>query len=213
MVYALAAVGAVIVVFMMLRRSDPRVATLKSLPRYGTSDAAALQSAIDAHGPTPLVSSSGHARALMPIEPPRSADYFREQIAPGGRSLRSPAARFRRARVKPVKPKPANARRARPGFAPPQTVLVPAVRCRICNRPLTNAESRRRGVGPDCYRTYGSRIVHAPNPAFAVWSDRKALLEAQQAAWQVLLDEMFRQLMARFEIEMQNWSMTGRTAV
>jgi hypothetical protein len=54
--------------------------------------------------------------------------------------------------------------------------------------------------------------VHAPNPAFADWSNRKALLEAQQAAWQALLDEMFRHLMQRFEEEMQNWNKTSPAA-
>jgi hypothetical protein len=38
------------------------------------------------------------------------------------------------------------------------------------------------------------------------------LLEARQAIWQALLDEMFKQLMQRFEEEMQNWSAASHTA-
>lgn len=91
-------------------------------------------------------------------------------------------------------------------------ILVQASRCRICGRPLTNSDSRRRGVGPDCYRTYGARVVHLANPAFAEWSDRKTLMEAQQATWQSLLDELYKQLMQRFETEMRNWSEAGRGA-
>ena len=211
-VYAFAAIALALIVFLLMRRNDPRVATLKSLPKYGSPEAATLHQAVAAHGPARLLLQTDGTFNLLDLEPPRTADDFREQIAPEGRSLTSPAARWRRARVKPVRPKPTSAPRARPGFAPPQMLLVPAVRCRICNRPLTNAESRRRGVGPDCYRTYGARVVHAPNPAFADWSNRKALLEAQQAAWQALLDEIFRQLMQRFEEEMKNWSETSPVA-
>lgn len=206
------ALAVALIVFLLVRRNDPRSATLKFLPKYGTPEAASLQQAVAAHGPARLLSQTDGTFNLVNLEPARTADDFREQIAPEGRSLSSPAARWRRARVKPVRPKPMSAPRAWPGLAPSQMVLVPAVRCRICNRPLTNSESRRRGVGPDCYRTYGSRVVHAPNPAFADWSNRKALLEAQQAAWQALLDEMFTHLMQRFEEEMKNWSDTSSVA-
>jgi hypothetical protein len=126
MVYAVCAVvfALVTIAFLVARRRDPRVATLKSLPKYGTPEASSLQQAIAAHGPTRLLSPADSSFNLVEIEPARSSEYFREQITAGGRSPSSPAARRRRARIKPVKPKPATAPKARPGFAPPRTVLV-----------------------------------------------------------------------------------------
>lgn len=211
MVYALGIVLIAIICFLLVRRSDPRVATINSLPTYGTAEAAGLQEAICRKGAAQLVAPADSASPFLKIEPARSKEYFRERMSTGKRPLGPPAA-LRRARNKPVKPKPFSAPRARAGSAPPQTLLVPASRCRICGRPLTNADSRRRGVGPDCYKSHGPRVVHAANPAFAEWSIRKETLDAQQAAWQSLLDELFKQLMERFETEMENWSEASRTA-
>jgi hypothetical protein len=64
--------------------------------------------------------------------------------------------------------------RPRPGFAPPRTILVLASHCRICARQLTQLESQRRGVGPDCYRNYGDRVVFAANPALTESSCSRA---------------------------------------
>jgi len=212
MVYAVGALALAIIAVLLLSRRDSRVATIKSLPVYGTPEATGLQMALANQGPARLMAIGEDTTSWMTVEPARSEAYFRERIVRGGRSPSSPAARWRRSRTKPVTPKPLNAPRTRPGFAPPQTVLVQASRCRICGRPLTNSESRRRGVGPDCYRKYGARVVHAPNPAFAEWSDRKNVMEAQRAAWQSLLDELYRHLMQRFETEMRNWDEAGRSA-
>lgn len=210
MYYALAAVALAVVVFLLLRRRDSRIATIRSLPKYGTPDAAELQDAIARQGPARLLSGAGTAPSLIDIEPPRSEAYFRERLAKGGRPSTSPVARWHRARSKPVRPKPLPAPRPRPGPAPPPTILVHASRCRICGRPLTNLESRRRGLGPDCYRNYGARLVHASNPAFGEWSERKRSMEAQEALWQSLLDEMYELLMARFESEMLNWNSAAK---
>lgn len=213
MVYVVAAVALAIVLALLMRRRDPRVATIRSLPVYGTPEATALQSAVANQGPARLVTTGEEASSWMAIEPARSPAHFRDQMSRGGGRPSSPAARWRHSRTKPVRPKSLTAPRTRPGFAPPQMLLVLADRCRICRRPLTNTESRRRGVGPDCYRNYGARVVHAANPDFAVWSDRKNLMEAQRAAWQALLDELYRHLMERFETEMRNWDEAGhRTA-
>lgn len=212
MEYALGAVALAFLLYLILRRRDSRVVTIKALPKYGTAEAAELQDAITRQGPTRLVSPIGQTPTVVSIEPPRSEADFRNRIHGDGRTSSTPVVRLRRARVKPVRPKPLTAPRSRPGFAPPAQILLPASRCRICGRPLTNSESRRRGVGPDCLRNYGDRIVHVPNPAFAEWSNRKRLMEAQEAAWQALLDELFKHLMERFEIEMQNWSQAGRVA-
>lgn len=197
---------------LLLRRRDSRVATIKALPPYATTEAAALQEAIATRGSVGPVSRVESASLLFQIEPARDEAYFRERISRGGRPLTSPMARLRRARIKPVRPKPLTAPRPRPGLAPPKMVLVHASRCRICGRPLTNFESRRRGVGPDCYRKYGARVVHVANPAFAEWSNRKRVMESQQVAWQELLDELYEHLMQRFEIEMRNWSEASRPA-
>jgi hypothetical protein len=43
MVYAFAAVAVALIVYLLVRRSDPRVAMLKSLPKYGTPEASNLQ--------------------------------------------------------------------------------------------------------------------------------------------------------------------------
>lgn len=212
MEYALAAVALAAILFLLLKTRDSRVATLKSLPRYGTTEAAGLQQAIAAQGPVRLVSPYDSESSLFTIEPARSEAYFRDRMRNGGGPATSPISRLRRARSKPVRPKPLVAPRARPGFAPPQLILIPANNCRICGRRLTKSESRRRGVGPDCYRNYGARVVHAPNPAFAEWSTRKRVMEAQQAAWQSLLDELYDHLMQRFEVEMQNWNEAARVA-
>lgn len=211
-VFVVGAVALVIILWLLLRRRDSRAATIRSLPKYGTTEATELQKAIVDQGPAALVSPHSGPSTLLAIEPARGEDYFRARLGNGGRPPIPPVAKLRRARSKPVRPKPFAAPRARPGFAPPQTVLVPASRCRICSRPLTNSESRRRGVGPDCYRSYGPRVVHAANPAFAEWSDRKGLMDAQQAAWQALLDELYQHLMQRFETEMRNWDVAGRVA-
>lgn len=209
MIFVVGALALVVILWLILRRTDPRAATIASLPKYATAEANQLQRAIADQGPARLLTPS-QGPSLVTLDPARGEDYFRVRMGTDGRPPIAPVAKWRRERSKPVKPKTLSAPRARPGFAPPQTVLVPAVRCRICSRPLTNAESRRRGVGPDCYRSYGPRVVHAANPAFAEWSHRKNLIEAQQAAWQALLDEVFKQLMQRFEAEMRNWEAAGR---
>lgn len=212
MEYALGAVAIAAILFLVLKRRDPRMATIKSLPRYATPEAAGLQRAIAVQGPARLVSPSASESSLLTIEPARTEAYFRERMGNGGGPATSPISRLRRVRSKPVRPKPLTARSARPGFAPPELIVIPASHCRICGRQLTNSDSRRRGVGPDCYRNYGPRVVHAANPAFAEWSARKRLMEAQQAAWQSLLDELYNHLMQRFEIEMRNWNEAGRVA-
>lgn len=212
MEYAVAAVAFAAILFLALRRRDTRIATIKALPRYGTPEAAGLLNAIAANGPVGLVSVSTSESAVLTIEPARSEAYFRERMGRVSGPHATPPARLRRARSRPVMPKRLVAPRPRPGLAPPKLLLVQASRCRICGRQLTNADSRRRGVGPDCLRNYGPRIVHAPNPAFAEWSARRSLMGAQQAAWQSLLDELFVHLMQRFEAEMQNWERAGRVA-
>ena len=206
MIYAVVAIAVVIIVVLLLRRRDPRVATIRSLPAYATPEAASLHHAIATQGAARLMSPTGGASPWVAIEPARDEAYFRDRIGANRRSTTSPVTLWQRSRVKPVQPKPLAAPRNRPGRAPRPTVLLPAVRCRICGRALTNSESRRRGVGPDCYRNYGARVVRVPNPAFSDWTKRKELMEAQQAAWQSLLDELYRQLMQRFEAEMRNWS-------
>lgn len=210
--YAVGIVALAIIFFLLVRRRDSRAATIRALPKYGTTEAAGLQREIVKQGPARLLSTGESLSSLVTIEPARSEAYFRERIGAGGRPPTSPAAKWRRTRSKPVRPKPIAAPRARPGFAPPETVLVHAIKCRICGRALTNSESRRRGVGPDCYRNYGPRMVHAANPAFAQWSARKDEMEVQQAAWQSLLDELYQHLMQRFEAEMRNWSEAGSKA-
>jgi hypothetical protein len=210
--YVVGAAALGIILFLLLRRRDSRSATIKALPIYGSAEAAGLQKEISRQGPAQLVSSTAGTSSWVAIEPARSQAYFRERIVRDGRRPTTPGARLRRARSKPVRPKPLAAPRPRLGRAPAERMLVPASRCRICGRPLTNAESRRRGVGPDCYRNYGARVVNVPNPAFAEWSNRKALMEAQKAAWQALLDELYLHLTKRFEAEMRNWNEAGRNA-
>jgi hypothetical protein len=212
MEYVVGAVALGIILFLLSGGRDSRAATIKALPTYGSAEAARLQEEISRQGPARLVSSTADTSSWVAIEPARSEAYFRERIVRDGRRPTTPSARLRRARSKPARPKPLVAPKPRPGNAPAQTILVPASHCRICGRLLTNAESRRRGVGPDCYRNYGARLVHVPNPAFAEWSDRKTLMEAQQAAWQALLDELYLHLMRRFESEMRNWNEAGRSA-
>ena len=212
MAYAAGLAAVALMVFLLLRRRDSRVATIKSLPTYGTSEAAGLQQAIATHGAAQLLSTAGDTPPLIAVERAISVDEFREQMSAGGRRSNSPVVRWRHSRSKPVRPKQLRAPRVWPGFAPRRVLLVEANRCRICSRPLTNSESRRRGVGPDCYRKYGPRVVHIPNPAFTQWSERKALMDAQRAYWQALLDELYAQLMHRFEAEMSHWDEARRDA-
>lgn len=79
MTYLVAAVALAIVLFLVLRRRDSRVATIKSLPTYGTTEAAGLQQAIATQGPTRLLSPTESTSTLVEIEPARSEVYFREQ--------------------------------------------------------------------------------------------------------------------------------------
>ncbi len=130
MVFVVGAVALVIILWLLLRRRDSRAATIRSLPKYGTTEATELQKAIVDQGPAALVSPHSGPSTLLAIEPARGEDYFRARLGNGGRLPIPPVAKLRRARSKPVRPKPFAAPRARPGFAPPQTVLVPASRCR-----------------------------------------------------------------------------------
>ena len=77
MVYLLAAVALALIVFLLVRRNDPRVAPLNSLPKYGTPEAANLQQAVAARGPAQLLSQTDGSFNLMDLEPARSPDHFR----------------------------------------------------------------------------------------------------------------------------------------
>ncbi|ARI55716.1 DUF6011 domain-containing protein [Streptomyces bacillaris] len=52
-------------------------------------------------------------------------------------------------------PLPALDREERSGDAPPRRLI----RCRLCGRPLTGADSRRTGLGPSC-----DAKLHPPPP-------------------------------------------------
>lgn len=108
-------------------------------------------------------------------------------------------------RVRPIKPRRKRAGQDWVGFKPAEQLLVPAMRCRICNRPLTNSSSQRQGVGPDCLKRYGSRVVHRPNPDYIVWQERKQAAIAKQAAEQAAIDRAFRKAQDRYEREMRMW--------
>ena len=71
MTYVVGAVALAIVLFLVLRRRDSRVATIKSLPTYGTTEAAGLQQRRgqqDQRDPRAQARLGGHARTDRAFE-------------------------------------------------------------------------------------------------------------------------------------------------
>lgn len=79
-----------------------------------------------------------------------------------------------------------------PRFVPPEPTLPPPPlerlpgrwdRCNVCRRPLTDATSRFRGIGPDCYRRERVYWPQGPvNPAYKKWEQEVERIRQEHSA-------------------------------
>lgn len=108
----------------------------------------------------------------------------------------------------PVQPKPPVERKLRlrgVGRKPPATIRQPSHTCEICNRPLTNPQSRLARVGSECIKTYGPRYKRVPNPALEEWSKGRAWAEVDLAARTVAARQKYNEAMQRHEVALAAW--------
>lgn len=89
---------------------------------------------------------------------------------------------------------------------PASIVLQPSDRCEICNRVLTNPESRLKRVGMECVKTYGPRYRYGPNPAHAYWRAEMARAEAALAVERAQARVEHQEAVASYRRQVNEWT-------
>lgn len=74
--------------------------------------------------------------------------------------------------------------------------------CIKCGRPLTNPKSRRARVGTTCIKRYGPQPRKIPNPAHAVWQEKRQRAESERAAEQRAFDAEFASAQSTYEADL-----------